>query len=52
MADIDKRRTFSKIAFGCALALILASTLLYLYNIIKWGDQRDYGYDYRRTRES
>ena len=48
MDVIDKKRTLSKISFICALTLILAIALLYLYNITKWGDYPDFGF-YRRT---
>jgi len=45
--SITDRKTLSKISFVCALALILAVVLLYLYNIIKWKDIPDFGF-YRR----
>ena len=45
--SLTEKRTLSKISFACALALILAIVLLYLYNIIKWGHLPDYGYGYR-----
>lgn len=44
---LTEERTLSKISFICALAVILAVSFLYLYNIIKWGDQPDYGYGFR-----
>jgi len=47
MNNADKRKTLSKISFACALALILAIVLLYLYNIIKWGNQPDFGFAFR-----
>jgi serine phosphatase RsbU (regulator of sigma subunit) len=45
--SLTEKRTFSKVSFACALALILSIALLYLYNIIKWGDYPDFGF-YRR----
>jgi signal transduction histidine kinase len=41
-------RTFPRIAFYTVLSLCLAIALLYLYNIIKWGEQPDAGF-YRRS---
>jgi len=45
-----KKRTLSKIFFSCALAFIVIIILLYLYNIIKWGNIPDYGFGYRAAR--
>jgi serine phosphatase RsbU (regulator of sigma subunit) len=45
--SLTKKRTLSKISFVCALAVILVIVLLYLYNIIKWGNIPDYGFGYR-----
>ena len=47
MNAVDKKRTLSKIPFVCALALILAIALLYLYNITEWGDYPDFGFYFR-----
>jgi adenylate cyclase len=44
---MPKRKVLSQILFACALVLLSATALLYLYNIIKWGDQPDYGYGFR-----
>jgi signal transduction histidine kinase len=46
--DTSKRRTRSQVLFGCTLALVIAIALLYLYNMIKWGEEPDLGF-YRRT---
>lgn len=41
------RKSLSKIAFGFAVSLIILIAILYLFNIIKWGDCPDYGYSFR-----
>ncbi len=45
--DLANKRTLSKIFFGFALTLILIIALLYLYNIISWGNIPNYGFGYR-----
>jgi signal transduction histidine kinase len=45
---MDKRLFWSRTAFVVAAGLILGVAVLYLYNIIKWGDLIDFGF-YRRT---
>jgi len=45
--SMTEKRPLSKMSFICALAVILAVSLLYLYNIIKWGNMPDYGYGFR-----
>jgi class 3 adenylate cyclase len=42
-----KKKTLSKVAFGCALIAIIAVASLYLYNLINWGELPDYGYGFR-----
>jgi hypothetical protein len=39
-----KERTVTKILFGCGLAVTVTIALLYLYNIIRWGEQLDAGF--------
>lgn len=48
MEDRRTRKIISIGAFSCALALLLATLTLYLYNIIAWGKTPDFGF-YRRT---
>jgi serine phosphatase RsbU (regulator of sigma subunit) len=45
--SLAEKTTLSKICFICALALTLAFSLLFLYNIVQWGNLPDYGYGYR-----
>lgn len=47
MVALIKRKTLSKISFVCALVLISAVAILYLYNIIKWGDTPELGFAFR-----
>jgi adenylate cyclase len=42
-----KRKTLSQISFIFFLVLVSAVAILYLYNIVKWGDLPDYGYGFR-----
>ena len=46
--SLKGKRTLSKVCFDSALGVIIAIALLYLYNIIKWGDFPDFGF-YRRA---
>jgi serine phosphatase RsbU (regulator of sigma subunit) len=47
MDAINKKKYLCKITFICALAVIFAISLLYLYNIIRWRNYPDFGF-YRR----
>lgn len=45
--SFSERKTLSKISFVCALLLALTFAIIFLYNIIQWGNLADYGYGYR-----
>jgi membrane-associated protease RseP (regulator of RpoE activity) len=47
MVALIKRKTLSKISFGCALILLCAVAILYLYNIITWADYPELGFAFR-----
>jgi signal transduction histidine kinase len=47
MMDTSKKRIFSQVLFVCTLALVIAIALLYLYNMIKWGEEPDLGFHRR-----
>ena len=42
-----KKGILSKISFTCALVLTLIIAVIFLYNIIQWGNLPDYGFGYR-----
>jgi len=45
--DSARKRIAANMLFVSALAITSAIALLYLYNIIEWGDLPDYGYSFR-----
>lgn len=47
METVENKQTFSKVAFVLTLSLIIAMAGLYLYNIIKWGNNPDFGFSFR-----
>jgi signal transduction histidine kinase len=46
--DSVKKRKWAKLLFGAVLVVTLTISALYLYNVISWGVQPDYGF-YRRS---
>jgi signal transduction histidine kinase len=44
----EKKKKPPRIVFACGLAATLTIATLYFWNIVKWGEQPDYGF-YRRT---
>jgi len=47
MKPINKKTLLSTAVFGLLLALLVLISILYVYNIYKWGDHPDYGLGFR-----
>jgi signal transduction histidine kinase len=48
--DPGRRKTISKIVFACAIFTAFGIAILYLYNIIAWGNLPDFGFSFRSAR--